>query len=166
MKEIKLVVILLMLGLNLLSQEKPKTNYQFKLSTLSEKIIDMFINDPMNKGRIDTLTCSIIFSFNDIQDLNNELWIYDANLLNSCLNKNFVTKYNGYNIFIDDSELLPKYISKRISALKTKCKDCENILSTYPKGEQPILEIYDGSTFKVKKGTTIKDIKIEKEQGG
>ena len=165
MIKLDILVILILLGFNLKSQERGKNISQFKLTTLSEKILDMFIDDPMNIRRIDSLSCSIVLSFGDIHDLNNELWIYDAELLHSCVKNTYLTKYKGFNIFYD-GKMLSKFIYKCSYAKEVKCTACDSLLKAIPKDEQVPFDNYDGSIYKIKKGTTIKNIMLERVQGG
>lgn len=154
-----------MLSLNLLSQEKPKTNYRFKLSPLSEKILDMFVNDPMNISRIDASTCSLVLSFGNVQDSTIEMCVMDNELLNSCVNDVYVANYKSFNIFYNGT-VLSKYIIKYKVATGIPCYKCDSIFKTQPKGKEIIFKNYDGSIYEVKKGTTIKNIKFVRIQGG
>ncbi len=156
-----MLVILLLLGFSLKSQEKVKCFYHFKLTTLSEKILDMFIEDPMNKGRIESSSSSIVLSFGGVHDLNNELWIFDAELLQSCVDHTYLTKYKGFSVFYQ-GKILPEYIYKIRATGKLKCPVCDSLLRAFPPGKQIVFSIYDGAIYKIKKGTKIKNIKIEK----
>ena len=167
MMKMGIIAILLLLGFNLKSQDKTRNIDNSKLTALSAKILDMFIDDPMNNGRIDSLSCSIVLSFGDTHDFNNELWIYDAELLSSCVDVDhiYLAKYKGFNIFYN-GKILSKYIYKSRVATKVRCLVCDSMLNKLPKGERILLKEYDGSIYKIKRGTTIKNIKIEKVVGG
>ena len=160
------MVFLCLLSFNLSGQtDKIKSVYfSYQLTDLSKKILDMFIADSMNYWRIDTLRCSIVFSFGDTYDINNELWIYDNELLASCLDHVYLAKYKGFNIFSSDNVILPKYILKKKINFAQK-NFCDGLLNSIPK-EFQVPRIYDGSIFKIKRGTTIGKILVERVQGG
>lgn len=165
MKKVMLVFLFL-LSLNLSPQTKKISNvyFNYQLTDLSKKILDMFIEDSMNLGRIDTLRCSIVFSLGDTHDINNELWIYDNELLASCIDHMYFTKYKGFNIFNSGSEIIQKYATKK-KVNSTQKNICEKLFKSIPK-EFQVPRIYDGCIFKIKRGTTIEKILIEKVQGG
>jgi len=164
MRKLGILIILLILCLNLKSQQNLTKTYQFKLTSLSERIIDMFINDSMNLHRIDPSSHSLVLSFGDVQDSTVELWIMDDELIKSCVNDIFITKYKDFNIFYNGL-LLPKYIKIHIAILKINCT-CDSLLKKYPKGEEIIFSNHDSSIYLIKKETTIKDIKFMRIQGG
>ena len=159
-----MLVFLLLLSINISAQKEIKNVSNYQLTDLSRKILDMFIADSMNYKRIDSLRCSIVFSFEGKFNANNELWIFDDELLVSCINHNYAAKYKGFNIFISGSKILPKYIIEGKNILYKK-NDCETLLNSMPK-EFQVPTIYDGSMFIIKKGTTVKNVLIEKVQGG
>jgi hypothetical protein len=73
----------------------------------------MFIADSMNYKRIDSLKCSIVFNFEDRVDTNNELWIFDDELLASCTYHRYMTKYKGFSVFLSGSKISSKYIQEK-----------------------------------------------------
>lgn len=125
----------------------------------------MFIEDSMNIHRIDPASHSLVFSFGDVQDSTIELWVMDNELLKSCIDDIYVTKYKDFNIFYNGL-LLPKYIQKYRTISEISCAKCDSILKTLPNKEDIVFKNHDSSIYLIKKGTTIKNIKFERVQGG
>jgi hypothetical protein len=118
----------------------------------------------MNLHRIDPSRHSLVLSFGDVQDSTVELWIMDDELIKSCVNDIFITKYKDFNVFYN-GQLLPKYVQKYRSMKEINCT-CDSLLKKYPKKEGIIFSNHDGSIYLIKKETTIKDIKFVRIQGG
>lgn len=157
-----ILAILLLVDFNQKSQNQD--TYQYKLTPLCEKVLDMFISDPMNDNRIDPLHCAIILSSGDIQNSNIELWISDGELIDSCIGSIYLTKYKGFNILYNGNEMKPKYFF--VIGKNNKCKVCDSLLKTRPVDRRVPINQYDGSIYKIKKGTTLKNMIIEKVPGG
>jgi hypothetical protein len=130
-----------------------------KLTPLSEQLLEMFITDSMNYERLDPSKCSIVLSFVDQSEKDIDLWIYDSDLLVSCIDHSYVTRYKGFNIFYQ-FKINGKYLSG-ISDEKLKCSKCDSLLKVRKNPYE-----YDGSIYKVYKETNEINKKIVKVRGG
>jgi hypothetical protein len=140
-------------------QKSSEDANHLKLTPLSEQLLDMFIADSMNYNRIKPHICSIVLSFGDHSESDIDLWIYDSDLLVSCLDHSYVTRYKGFNIFYQ-FKINGKYLSG-ISDEKLNCSNCDSLLKVR---ENPYE--YDGSIYKVYKESNEFKKKIVKVRGG
>ena len=163
-RKVLLVLLLVpILGFNLKLQQKSEDANCLKLTPLSEQLLNMFIADSMNSKRLNPRVCSLVLSFGDNSDSDVDLWILDADLLNSCVDHFYLTKYEGFYLFYR-GEINAKYISGIRGTQQLRCSICDSLIKS--KGNPIVFKEYDGSIYKVYKETNERNKKIVKIRGG
>jgi|GEM_PF-5162118 hypothetical protein len=164
-QDLQLLLLSFILATNIQAQGKVVIQKELNLTKLSREIICDFIKDEMNKERIDSLSSSLVLSFGDSIDLNIDLWLYDDELLYSCLNHKYIESYMGYCIFYQGA-INDKYIDLETHKYKnSNCKACDSILSHISDKSSIIFKEYDGSVYKVYKSSKGEKVKIIKMPG-
>lgn len=156
----------IILVFNLMAQGSIGTQKKLNLTSLSKNLICRFIQDDMNKERIDSLSSSIVLSFGDTSEADVDLNMFDEELLYSCLNRKLITKHLGYCIFYQ-GKINSKYVrTSNNDYNKSNCSPCDSLIRSIPDKSSVIYKYYDGSVYKIYKSDKGNKMRIVKIPGG
>lgn len=130
------------------------------LTTTCIQLLDLFVSDSLNKKRISDTESALVLNFRDQSDKDFDLWIYDAELADACVNMNFLVRFKGFCVFVR-GEYNYKYVNITSEYRSNNCELCNSMLNNINRDSIIYLE-YDPVTFKVYRNTHDLELFVDK----